>query len=176
LILKYTSIGLNLFPVFFKVCDYWLFNDNGIFTNIVRKNYSGEKLIINKNLESELKTYYFKSDQCIIGEGFSIKPHHIFEGISEISVYDSEKLLYLNSSVLPAINYALVMGGKKVILAGIDLDSEWKHFYEGQRCQKQSNYIDRIKTQIELFRDYIEIIKLNKNANIDVNYVDIEEL
>lgn len=176
LLKKYRSIGINVFPALFKGCEYWIFNDNGIFTNIVRKKYNGEKLVINKNLVPELKMEYFRSGQCIINDSFLIKPYYIFEGVNNITLSDTGKLLYLNSSVLSAINFALVNGAKKVILAGIDLFPVWEHFYGERGKDKNPYYIELIRKKIELFKDYIDVLKLNKFANIDVDFIDIDIL
>ncbi len=176
LLLQYSTIGINLFPLFFKGCGYWLFNDNGIFTNIVKKNYSREKLIVNRNLVPELKTEFFRKDQGIIGDIFTIEPYYVFEGIQEISQADTGKLFYSYSSVLSAMNYALIKGAKKIILAGIDLDNKWRHFYGYGTNVKSMKSISSVKSKIELFKAYTEVLKLNKNANIDVESVDIEKL
>jgi len=173
---RYTSVGLNVFPSLFKKCEYWLFNDNGVFTNLVKKNYSGEKLVVNSKLLPEMKMFYFRPGQCVIKNSYIIKPHYIFEGVSEISQHRNGKLLYSNSSVLSAINFALVNGAKRVILVGIDLKSDWGHFYDGERSSKSSHYIEMIRNKILLFRRYIEVLKVNKAADIDIDYVDISEL
>jgi|GEM_PF-6770556 len=173
---NYRSIGINVFPAMFKGCEYWIFNDNGIFTNIVRKNYHGEKLVMNKNLVPELKMKYFRSGQCVIGDSFLIKPHYVFEGTDDVSLSDTGKLLYLNNSVLSALNFTLINGAEKVILAGVDLFPTWEHFYGGRGKDKNPCYIELIKKQIKLFCNYTDVFKLNKFANIDVDFINVDIL
>lgn len=177
LLKKYHSVGVNYFPVFFPGCEYWLFNDSGIFSNLVVPNYSNQKLIINKNLESELKTVWINKNNCFIQNNFIIKPYYVFENVVDNPVLvQNGKLFGSYTSVLNAINYALIQNAKSVVLIGVDFNPSWKHFYFGKSVSKPLNELKFIKDQLIKFMPYLKLYNGNKYSALNLEYINIRKL
>ncbi|EKE03668.1 MAG: hypothetical protein ACD_20C00171G0003 [uncultured bacterium] len=177
LLRQYHSIGINYFPVLFPDCEYWLFNDAGVFTNLVRNSYNNQKLIINKNLESELKTVWINKSNCIIQKESVINPHYIFETVIDKPVLGKNgKLFGSYTSALHAVNYAIVEGAPSAVLIGVDLNPFWSHFYDDKPIGKPLKEIDVIKEHLNQLGSHIKLYKANKNANLDIEYLDLDAL
>lgn len=183
LLSKYKTIGLNLFPNFHKKCDYWMINDCGIIKNIVKKNYAEEKLIINEKIEDELlkdrKIIEYQEGRCFVEETPTQKRffYETFVEADKPVLVKSGKLMFVHSVVLPAINYAILEKAEKIVLIGIDLKSDWKHFYGVQNnYNKPENHIKIIQESIKEFAKFAKIYKANPEANLDLEYKNIKEL
>ena len=182
---SYSTIGLNLFPVHYKNCEYWMVNDPGIITNAVKKNYSGEKLIINEKIAEEItkdkKFIEFRPGQHIIKETVTKDryKYRIYTETNKPVLTKNGKLMFLHSVVVPAINFAFLKGAEQIILIGIDLQEEWRHFYDcngGNNYKKPKEHIKIIQNCIYNFAKLVKIYKANSNANLNLEYKNLEEL
>ncbi|OGI18959.1 MAG: hypothetical protein A2255_00120 [Candidatus Melainabacteria bacterium RIFOXYA2_FULL_32_9] len=177
LLKKYHSIGINCFPAYYPDCEYWLFNDAGVFTNLVKNNYNNQKLIVNKNLESELKALWINQHRYIIQDNFVIPPYYIFETVTDKPVFEKNgKLFGSYTSALHAINYAILENAKAVVLIGVDLSPSWDHFYDKRPVGKPKKELEVIKNHLNQFGSHIKIYKVNIKANLDVEYIRLNTL
>ncbi len=180
LLSKYISIALNFFPLEYNDSDYFIFNDAGCFTNLFKYGLikPDTKLVVGKDRKSELKTIWYKENQCIIGKDYLVKPHYIFDyELKEPILEECGKLLLIRSIVTAAINYALLQGAKNVVLIGVDLNPEWRHCYGIDHTRgKRQDHIEVIKQKISLFKPFLSLYKANPEANIDLPYLNIKDL
>jgi hypothetical protein len=175
LLKNYHSIGVNRFPAHYQDCEYWLFNDAGIFSIYVKPYYYNQKLIVNKKLDSELKTVWINQFRCIIQDKYVINPHYMFETvINEPVLENNGKLFGAGTSILHAVNYAILQGAKEAVLIGIDLDPDWHHFYTKKHETRRERDIKTIKNHLNQLGSHIKLYKANVQADLDIEYLDIE--
>lgn len=161
---KYTSIGMNIFPVVFPNVTYWNFNDYMTFTNIVKPNYNNQKIITNFDC--------YKKEIINIP---NIKVEYLYEASQKIQNTFNNKLFMERTSLFSSLNYAMLLGYKKIFLIGVDLDSNWDHFY-GNQIRRSRNRILKIRDNLYKFKDYINIYKVNPNSDLEIEYKSIEQL
>lgn len=140
---KYTSIGINYFPAYFPLVDYWMFLDSQFVDLGLAQNYRNQKILTCIDSKADL-------------DRVGLKPYHLF-GVAlrdKPLLKDDRNLLGTCSSALPAIHYAWVNGAEEVILVGVRLLPEWGHFYDKEK---------HIKSGCDIFPEYINILKEHIN-------------
>ncbi len=162
---KYKTLGINHFNYTFKNCDYWLWSDYGLYTNLSQHiDFSNYKCICTEET-------YTKEIQG------KFKPYFIFNATKkDIKIQNKNDLFIYKTSALPAINFAIKEGFKNVVLIGVDLNSDWKHYYSGQDQKRSLTRITRMREHLYNFKSYINIYKVNPNSDLDLEYIDIDLL
>lgn len=167
LIDNYYHIGLNYFITKYPNVKNILYYDGGCYKNI-KAHITNQNIIVSKfafNIDSKTepvpqnKLYVF--DKSI-------------EIIHDINLH---KLGFNKNSCHPAINYAYLQGYKNIILCGIDLTSDWGHFYDNGLNQIQSErYINRVRNYLYQFKNYVNLYQLNPESDLDIEKINIGDL
>lgn len=159
---NYTTFGINCFPIAYNNVDYWIWSDYGNCENFLPyiKNH---KIIT--SLEVKRKELNNK-----------IYPHYIFEGVAEIQHSLNNNLAIYKTTAHPAINYAYLIGFKNIILVGIDLSSNWEHFYNLDNTTRTNKRIERIRNKLYEFKQFINLYTLNPNSDLDIQKIKFEDL
>ena len=55
----------------------------------------------------------------------------------------------------------------------VDWICSWNHFYDNKPTNKNLEHIVSIKSQIQKFLPYIKLYKANKNANLELEYLNL---
>lgn len=166
LIEKYITFGINLIPYMGYKTDYWIWSDYGIYDN-VKHLLHDYKIIISKEV------YEREINDEINDE---INPEYVFEGVSQIQHEFNNNLCIFKTSAHPAINYAYLLGFKNIILVGIDLTSNWNHFYPSDKFIRTDKRIERIRNKLYEFKKYINLYTLNKDSDLEIEKVKFEDL
>lgn len=154
LIGKYTTFGINNFPRSYNNVTYWIWSDYGAYRDSFP--YINKQKII-----TSLEVYRKE----INGE---ITPEYIFEGVSDIQNELNNKLCIFKTTAHPAINYAYLLGFKNIILVGIDLTSDWNHFYPSKKFIRTEKRIKRIRSKLYEFKKYVNLYTLNKDSDLEI--------
>lgn len=158
LIIKHTTIGINYFCDTFPDVDYVCFyddiqpkvKDSTIITDI---NNSENPLI--KTHRHEL--YYIKKDSWRFSE-------------------DKSTLNFCVHTPSMALNWAYLKGYKDVVLAGVDLIPNTKHF-DNERLIFPKESIDVARKHLEtIVPKYLNIYQLNPNSYLNIPKISMEEL
>ncbi len=182
LLKNFRSIGLNVFPLFFKGCEFITTIDK----NTLFRDYRGSKFILgwgknNTDYYKYQKTaevaYIFEPDpeKVILEDTFK------WTNREELK-FTPGQLCCRHTIALPSVNYALLQGAKNIVLVGVDFTSGWQHFYDRPKYVniRQAN-IKRHRIQImnsllkQLSR-HVSIYNINPCAETEVPIINIEEL
>lgn len=143
LINNYITFGVNNFPRTYNDVDYWIWSDYGAYED-------SKQYIKNQKIITSLEVY--RREIC--GD---FEPEYVFEGVSEIQHELNNNLAIYKTTAHPAINYAYLLGFKNIILCGVDLTSNWNHFYPSQRFIRTEKRIKRIRSKLYEFKKYINL-------------------
>lgn len=161
---RYTTIGLNHFPIFYPDVDYWFFLDSNFVPSGLASNHKGQKIVTLIDSIPDLV-------KC------KIKPYHTFVVAARRPLKRSDKaLLGTQSSVLPAIHYAWANGADEVYLVGIRLNPEWEHFY-GPALPEPKLGIEKIAEKLNELSGYVKIYRTDPLMTLaPLELVDVTKL
>jgi len=161
LIEKYHTMGVNYFCDTFPDVEYVIFYDDilpkvknsTIITN--EKNLEGESAaLINEHTH---ETYYVKKDYWSYST-------------------DKRILHFCVHTPSMGLNWAYQKGFKRVILAGIDLIPDTKHFDSEKKIFPNQSIEEARKNLEEIAPQYLEIYQLNPDSYLKLPKITIEEL
>ena len=162
LIKNYTTFGINLIPYMGYKTNYWVWSDYGMYNNIKHLLHD-YKIIVSKEVyEREIND--------------KINPEYVFDGVSEIQHGFNNNLCIFKTSAHPAINYAYLLGFKNIILVGIDLTSDWNHFYPYGNIKRTDKRIKRIRNKLYEFKKHVNLYTLNKDSDLEIEKIKFEDL
>ena len=167
LIDNYYHIGLNYFITKYPNIKNILYYDGGVYSNI-KHLLQDKNIIVSKfafNIDS--KTEPVPQNNLYIYD----------KSIEIIHNINLHKLGFNKNSSHPAINYAYLQGYKNIVLCGIDLTSDWSHFYNNGLNEIQSiKYINKVRNYIYEFKDYVNLYQLNPESDLNIKKINIGEL
>lgn len=163
---KWQTLGLNVFPAFYGNVNYWLWCDTNAFTSYIIEHYKPDKhkLIAEESVyKNEIKK-------------FNIAPYKIFKATRKFFKHQKENEYFVyKTSVHLAINFAIKEGFKNVVLIGVDLTTDWKHFYEKNKV-RGANKIASMRQYLYDFKKYINIYKVNPDSDLQLEKLDLNYL
>jgi len=153
LIATMTTIGINASPVFFD-SDYLIMLDKTTVENrikLVRRSRSIPFLPFPTGLLDEYHTY----------TNYQPRKHE-----SQLSSDIKDGLRWSNTSIMPAINLAYVMGARAVILFGLDMNAN-NHFYKEKKKHVNDKYNVEFPNIETIYKDFVSVQHWIKEKNID---------
>lgn len=161
LIKKHTTMGINYFCNTYPNVDYVCFYDN-ILPNV------GHSTIITsyKNAEKEPRNLIYSH------------PYELYHIIKDNEKFSTEKgiLNFCMHTPSMALNWAYLKGYKEVVLAGIDLIPNTKHFDDDKVCLSESSMETARKHLENVATKYLKIYQLNPNSDLKLPKITMEEL
>ena len=133
---SFITVGLNSFPI---KCSYRFFVDYRLICCYTKED---EKLVIPKDLLTELKYYNNVGRECLL-----IEPYYTYTMGNELSC--------INSVCEPAIEYAYKQGADNIILFGVDLGGDFQ--------PKEQTDVTKA-----IIRKYGNVYTLNKESGVGV--------
>ena len=164
LINKYTTVGINKFPIYYNNVDYWIWSDYGDYEDYYEDYIKDKhKLILSKDV------YRLES--------IKYTPEYTFQGCFDIcDNLQDERLMMFKTSAHPAINYMILKNFKNIILCGIDLTCEWNHFDSLGDIVRSEKRIERMREKLYSFKDLCNLYTLNEDSDLDIEKINIREL
>lgn len=159
---NYITFGVNNFPRIYNNVTYWIWSDYGAYKDSFQ-HINNQKIITSKEV------YNREINNEII-------PEYIFEGVGDIQHELNNRLCIFKTSAHPAINYAYLLGFKNIILVGIDLTSDWNHFYPYGNIKRTEKRIERIRNKLYEFKKYVNLYTLNKDSDLEIEKIKFEDL
>lgn len=161
LIKKHTTIGINYFCNTFPDVDYVCFYDNIIpdvkHSTIITSYKNAEKEPRNLIYSHPYELYHIKKDDGTFSE-------------------EPSTLNFCVHTPSMALNWAYLKGYKDVVLAGVDLIPNTKHFDSVKLIFPQES-IDLARKHLEtVVPKYLNVYQLNPNSYLKLPKISMEEL
>lgn len=161
LIKKHTTIGINYFCNTYPDVDYVCFYDN------ICPNVKNSTIITSfKNIEKE-------PARLIYSHRYEL--YNIFKKEDCFSE-DKQILNFCVHTPSMALNWAYQKGYKEVVLAGVDLIPNTKHFdddkpiFPDEAIKRARKHLENVATR------YLKIYQLNPNSDLNLPKITIKEL
>lgn len=162
---NYTTFGINVFPIIHNNNTYWIWSDYDAYRMYKKSLKEGQKIIVSQEVYT----------REILPENIHT-PEYIFEGVPDIQHEFNNKLAIYKTTAHCAINYAYLLGFKNVILCGVDLTTNWKHFYGGKEFKRTPVRINKIRNKLYEFKQYVNLYTLNNSSDLEIDRIDFSEL
>jgi hypothetical protein len=162
---KYTTIGINMFPVYYPNVNHWFFyDDQGI--DILKEHYKGQKIHTREALMGHLDLLNITNFECF-------KPT---EGY--IDKENENSLLFVNYTISLVVHWCIRKGFKNIYFIGIDMDSEdWFHFFEPDYARfSHHRYQKQTMKWIYDLQEYINIYQVNPSNTLKLPKKNIKDL
>lgn len=163
---NYYHIGLNYFITKYPNIKNILYYDGGVYPNI-------KKYITNQNIIASKFAFNIDSKTEPVPQNNLYIYDKSIEFVNDINL---NKLAFNKNSCHPAINYAYLMGYKNIVLCGIDLTSNWSHFYNDSNNIQNIKYINKVRNYLYLLKNYVNLYQLNPESDLDIKKINIGDL